>query len=93
MRTHTYCVTIEQDGAVGYYVLAGRRCGPFDSPEASELHLVQTIQRWRARAHALGGYLVRRTWLEVLVVLPEHVEARHADPPTDTVTTRHTPEG
>lgn len=73
-HTRSFRVVLDQvDVHEGYYELAGRRHGPFVSPEAAEAHLLTVLRRWRDRAAQLGGHLVRRAPLEIVVTLPVDV--------------------
>lgn len=80
MRTHVYRVTAEHPSPTeGWYALAGRRYGPFASPEAAELHLLGVVRRWRDRARQLGGDVQRRTAVEVVVTLPDDAPVEGAE--------------
>lgn len=74
-RNHCFAVELEYiPGATeGHFTLAGRRYGPFASPDEAERFLVQIVRRWRKRAEELGGWVYRPIATQVVVVLPEDV--------------------
>ena len=39
----------------------------------TDADVLAVLRTWEARARELGGYLIRRTALEAIVVLPDHV--------------------
>jgi hypothetical protein len=55
----------------------------FDLPgDEDEAVVLARLRRWQTRARALGGYVVRRTHRELVVVLPDGVEVRGGRPLT-----------
>ncbi|MEZ4236630.1 MAG: hypothetical protein R3F59_10835 [Myxococcota bacterium] len=82
-HTRVFRVTLEHPGAdEGYYTLAGKRYGPFATPEEAEHHLLGRIRAWKARARSLGGDVHRRTHLEIAVTLPADVPFEGGEAPT-----------
>lgn len=74
-QTRLFRVTYGTDGDDGltYSVDGGEPRGPFADELERERDLVQLIARWRSRARALGGTVVRTTRETFLVTLPpEH---------------------
>jgi hypothetical protein len=45
-------------------------------PELDEAAVLDRLRRWQQRARALGGYALRRTHRELVVVLPDGVAVR-----------------
>lgn len=81
-RDHVFRVRLEHGSNQGWYTLAGQRRGPFASPELAEIDLLARIAEWHRAARALGGWVWRRTPLEVVVTLPDHVPVAGAEPLT-----------
>lgn len=81
-RDHVFRVVLEQTDDAGYYTLAGQRRGPFPSPELAEADLVDRLGKWRGAARALGGWVWRRTALEIVVTLPDEVPVEGGEPLT-----------
>lgn len=74
LRDRVFRVVLEHPSAhEGWYTLAGRRRGPYRSPELLEADLLGQVRAWNTRAGELGGWVWRRTHLEVVVTLPEGV--------------------
>src|SRR5690242_3202982 len=74
MQARKFTVSYTQD-AEGhrYSVDAGEPRGPFEDRSQLERDLAQLIVRWRERARALGGSVVRAHRDVVLVTLPDGV--------------------
>ena len=73
-RVYRLAFTADPEGL--WVELAGHRHGPFPDDAAAEACALRLVQRWRDRARALGGSLVRPSKGEVIVTLPEGVEVR-----------------
>lgn len=74
MATRVYRVSTPILGsAEGWLVVGGVEHGPFVSPEAADAFLVDLVGEWDRRARELGGRCWRRSYLEVMLELPDGV--------------------
>lgn len=81
MPNRVFHITIEYaPERVGYYTIAGVRHGPFATPDAMELDILQLMERWNRRAKHLGGHVWRRTHQDLVVSLPERQVIEGGEP-------------